>query len=161
LDTTPWKLFYKEKSDLSNLRIIGSLVYYHNIETETGFNRRIKSDPKARQIRLIGYGKRSSQYKIWNSINDKIEKVTFIRINESDYMIILEELEEQEMILFLFNESENPSSNNKMIEISIPLIDFDRDEYELFFIFIYHCPDLLILIKMDESNINKEFINLK
>jgi hypothetical protein len=35
LDTTSWKLFYKEKSDLSNLRIIESLIYYHNIETET------------------------------------------------------------------------------------------------------------------------------
>jgi hypothetical protein len=65
------------------------------------------------------------------------------------------------MILFLFNESEDPSSNNKMIEISIPLINFNRDKYKLFFKFIHHCPNLLTLIKMNESDINKEFINLK
>jgi hypothetical protein len=65
------------------------------------------------------------------------------------------------MILSLFNESEDPLSNNKMIEISIPPIDFDKDEYKLFFIFIYHCPNLLALIKVDELNINKEFINFK
>jgi hypothetical protein len=75
-------------------------------------------------------------------------------------MIILEELEEQEMISSLLNESEDPSSN-KMIEISIPSIDFNRDEYEPLSIFIHHCPNLLALINMNESDINKEFINLK
>jgi hypothetical protein len=30
-----------------------------------------------------------------------------------------------------FNESKDPSSNSKMIEISIPSINFDRDKYEL------------------------------
>jgi hypothetical protein len=92
LDTISWKSFYRKKSDFSNFRIIGLFVYYYNVETETGFNRRIKSDPKDRQTRLIGYNKRFSQYRIWNSINDKVEKITFTRINESDYMIILEEL---------------------------------------------------------------------
>jgi hypothetical protein len=48
-----------------------------------------------------------------------------------------------------------------MIEISIPLINFDRNKYESFSIFIYYCPDLLALIKMNESDINKEFINFK
>jgi hypothetical protein len=76
-------------------------------------------------------------------------------------MVILEELEEQEMISFLFNESEDPSSNNEMIEVSIPLINFNKNKYELFFIFIYHCPNLLTLIKVNESDINKEFINFK
>jgi hypothetical protein len=93
LNTTPWESLYKEKSDLSNLRIIGSFVYYYNVEIETDFNRRIKSDLRDRQIRLIRYSKRFSQYRIWNFINDKVEEITFIRINESDYMIILEELE--------------------------------------------------------------------
>jgi hypothetical protein len=36
-------------------------------------------------------------------------------------MITLEELEEQKIIIFLFNESEDPSSNNEMIEISIKM----------------------------------------
>jgi hypothetical protein len=60
LNTTSWKSFYKEKSDFSNLRIIGSLVYYYNVEIETGPNRRIKSDLKDYQIRLIRYGKGSN-----------------------------------------------------------------------------------------------------
>jgi hypothetical protein len=76
-------------------------------------------------------------------------------------MIILKELEEQKIIISLFNESEDPSSNNKIIEISISLINFDRDEYKSFSIFIYHCSNLLALIKINELNINKEFINFK
>jgi hypothetical protein len=52
-------------------------------------------------------------------------------------VIILEELEKQEIILSLFNESEDPSSNNEMIEISIPPIDFNTDEYESLSIFIH------------------------
>jgi hypothetical protein len=76
-------------------------------------------------------------------------------------MIIIEELEEQEIILFLFNESEDSSFNSKMVEISIPPIDFVRNKYKPFFIFIYHCPEVLILNKMDESDINKKFINFK
>jgi hypothetical protein len=137
LDTILWESLHEKKSDLSNFRIIESLVYYYNIETETDFNRRIKSDPRNRQTKLIGYDKGSSQYRIWNSTNNKIEEVTFIGINESDYMISLKELREQEIILFLFNESEDPSSNNKMIKISIPLINFNKDEYESFSIFIH------------------------
>jgi hypothetical protein len=82
----------KKKSDFFNFRIIRSLVYCHNVEIETDFNRRIKSNPRARQIKLIGYSKRSSQYRVWNSTNNKIEEITFIRIDKSDYMIILEEL---------------------------------------------------------------------
>jgi hypothetical protein len=76
-------------------------------------------------------------------------------------MIILEELEEQKIILFLFNESEDPLFNNKIIEISVLSINFNRDKYESFFIFIYYCSNVLTLTKMDESDINKNFINFK
>jgi hypothetical protein len=48
LNTTPWKSFYKEKSDFFNFRIIESFVYCHNIETETDPNRRTKLDPRIR-----------------------------------------------------------------------------------------------------------------
>jgi hypothetical protein len=65
-------------------------------------------------------------------------------------VIILEELEEQEMILYLFNELTEFLSNNEMVEISISSINFDRDEYESFSIFIYYCPDVLALIKIYE-----------
>jgi hypothetical protein len=64
LNTTTWESFYREKSDLSNLRIIKSLVYCHNIEIETDPNRRIKSDPRTRQTKLTGYSKGFSQYRI-------------------------------------------------------------------------------------------------
>jgi hypothetical protein len=161
LDTAPWESLYKEKSDFSNLRIIESLVYYHNIETETDLNRRTKSDPKTRQTKLIGYDKGSNQYKIWNLANDKIEEIIFIRINESDYMITLEKLGEQKVISSLFNESKDPPSNNEMVEISIPLINFDRNKYKLLSIFIYHCSDVLALTKINELDINKKFIDLK
>jgi hypothetical protein len=57
LDTTPWKSLYREKSDFFNIRIIGSFVYYYNVETETDPNRRIKSNPRNRQTRLIRYNK--------------------------------------------------------------------------------------------------------
>jgi hypothetical protein len=63
LDTIPWESLYKEKFDLANFRIIELLVYCHNIETEIGPNRRIKSDPRIRQTKLIKYGK-ESQYRI-------------------------------------------------------------------------------------------------
>jgi hypothetical protein len=39
LDTIFWKSLYGEKSDLFNFRIIGLLVYCHNVETETDLNR--------------------------------------------------------------------------------------------------------------------------
>jgi hypothetical protein len=65
------------------------------------------------------------------------------------------------MTLFLFNESEDSPFNNEMVEISISSINFDRDKYESIFMFIYYCPDILVLIKIDESDINKEFIDFK
>jgi hypothetical protein len=64
LDTIFWESLHRKKSDFFNLRIIESLVYYHNVETETNPNRRIKSDPKIRQTKLIGYSKEFNQYRI-------------------------------------------------------------------------------------------------
>jgi hypothetical protein len=52
-------------------------------------------------------------------------------------MIILEKLGKQKIISSLFNESEDPSFNNKMIKISIPPMNFNKDEYESLSIFIY------------------------
>jgi hypothetical protein len=65
------------------------------------------------------------------------------------------------MILFLFNKSEDSPSNNKMVEISIPPIHFDKDEYKSFSIFIYYSTDVLELIKINKLYINKEFTNFK
>jgi hypothetical protein len=64
LNTTPWESLYGKKSDLSNLRIIRLFIYCHNIEIEISFNRRTKSDPRARQTKLIGHGKKFNQYRI-------------------------------------------------------------------------------------------------
>jgi hypothetical protein len=60
LNTTLWESFNEEKSNLFKIRIIELPVYCYNIETETDLNRRIKSDFRIRQIRLIGYDKRSN-----------------------------------------------------------------------------------------------------
>jgi hypothetical protein len=90
-----------------------------------------------------------------------VEEIIFTRINESDYMVILKELEKQEVTSSLFNELEDPPFNNKIIKISILPIDFDKNKYKSFFIFIYHCSNVLSLTKMDELNINKKFIELK
>jgi hypothetical protein len=65
------------------------------------------------------------------------------------------------MILSLFNESKDLSSNNKIIEISIPSINFNRNKYDSLSIFIYYCPNLLTLTEINESDINKKFINFK
>jgi hypothetical protein len=48
-----------------------------------------------------------------------------------------------------------------MIEISIPLIDLNKDKYESLSIFIYQYPNILALTEINESDINKKFINLK
>jgi hypothetical protein len=76
-------------------------------------------------------------------------------------MVTLKKLKEQEMTSSLFNESENPSSNNKIIEISIPPINFNKDKYKSLSIFIHQYPNILALTEMNESDINKKFINLK
>jgi hypothetical protein len=65
------------------------------------------------------------------------------------------------MISSLFNESEDFPSNNKIIEISISLINLDRNKYKLFSIFIYYYPNVLAPIKVDKLDINKKFINFK
>jgi hypothetical protein len=65
------------------------------------------------------------------------------------------------MILSLFNEPKDPSFNNKIIEISISPINFDKNEYKSLSIFIYHYPDVLVLTKIDKSDINKKFIDFK
>jgi hypothetical protein len=54
---TPYKCLYKEKPDVSYFRIIGLAVYCHEVKSETGPNRRMKLELRARKCRLIGYGK--------------------------------------------------------------------------------------------------------
>jgi hypothetical protein len=65
------------------------------------------------------------------------------------------------MISSLLNESEDPSFNNKIIEISIPPINFNKNEYKPLSIFIYQYPNILALTEVNESDINKKFINFK
>jgi hypothetical protein len=48
-----------------------------------------------------------------------------------------------------------------MIEISIPPINFNKDEYKSFSIFINQYPNILVLTEVNESDINKKFINFK
>jgi hypothetical protein len=53
----PYKCLYKKKPDVSHLRIISLTVYYHEVESETGLNRKMKLELKARKYRFIKYEK--------------------------------------------------------------------------------------------------------
>jgi hypothetical protein len=57
------------------------------MESETGPNRRMKLEPRARKYRLIKYEKETTQLRVWNPANKQIEKMTFTRINETDTVI--------------------------------------------------------------------------
>jgi hypothetical protein len=84
---TLYEYFYKEKPDVSHLRIIGLAIYYYKMKSETGPNRRMKLELKTRKCRLIGYGKGITQFRVWNPANRQIEEVTFTRIDETDTVI--------------------------------------------------------------------------
>ena len=56
---TPYELIYKEKPNISNIRVWGSITYYKN----KGNNIK-KLEPKANKGILIGYGQ--NQYRIWS-----------------------------------------------------------------------------------------------
>jgi hypothetical protein len=61
---TPYKCLYKEKPDVSHLRIINLAIYCHEVESESGLNRKIKLELRARKYRLIRYEKRITQLRI-------------------------------------------------------------------------------------------------
>ena len=84
---TPYECLYKKKPDVSHLRIIGSAVYYHEVESESGLNRKMKLELRARKCRLIGYGKGTTQFRVWNPANKQVKEITFTRINETDTII--------------------------------------------------------------------------
>ena len=86
-DMTPYEALYGSKPNLSHLKIIGSALYSHNVEHESGPKRQRKLEPRARKLRLIGYGKGTNQYKAWNPETNRIENVTFVRADESDTQV--------------------------------------------------------------------------
>jgi hypothetical protein len=83
----PYEILYKRRPNFSHLRIIGSALYSHNVESETGLNRLRKLDPKARKIRLVGYGKGANQYRGWNPETNQVEEITFMRADETDTQV--------------------------------------------------------------------------
>ena len=83
----PYKCLYKKKPDVSYFRIINSVIYCHEIESEIGPNRRMKLEPRIRKCRFIKYGKRTTQFRVQNPANKQVKKVTFTRINKSDTVI--------------------------------------------------------------------------
>jgi hypothetical protein len=52
-----YECLYKRKPDISYLQIIGSVIYYYEIESESGPNRKKKLELRARKCRLIEYEK--------------------------------------------------------------------------------------------------------
>jgi hypothetical protein len=47
----------------------------------------MKLELRARKCRLIRYGKKITQLRVWNPANRQVKKVTFTRINESDTVV--------------------------------------------------------------------------
>ena len=73
--STPYYLKYKEKPNINNIRIFGSLTYY---KEPNSFIKKL--DPKASAYYLVGFiGK--NIYKLYNPINNKT-------ITTRDYVII-------------------------------------------------------------------------
>jgi hypothetical protein len=62
-DMIPYEALHNSKPNLSHLKIIGSALYSYNVEHESGPIRQQKLEPRARKLRLIGYGKGTNQYK--------------------------------------------------------------------------------------------------
>jgi hypothetical protein len=83
----PYECLYKRKPDVSHLRIISSTVYCHEMKKESGPNRRIKLEPRARKCRLIKYEKGTTQLRVWNPANRQVKKVTFTRIDKTDTVV--------------------------------------------------------------------------
>jgi hypothetical protein len=54
---TLYEALYSNRPNLNYLKIIGSALYSHNIEFESGLKRQRKLESKARKLRLINYGK--------------------------------------------------------------------------------------------------------
>jgi hypothetical protein len=86
-DMTPYEALYGSKPNLSHLKIIGSALYSHNVEHESGLIRQRKLGSRARKLRLISYRKDTNQYKAWNPEINRIENVTFVRADKSDTQV--------------------------------------------------------------------------
>jgi hypothetical protein len=84
---TPYKYLYKKKPDISHLRIINSAIYCHEVERESGPNRKMKLELRARKYRLIRYGKGTTQLRVWNPANKQVKEMTFTRIDKTDTVI--------------------------------------------------------------------------
>jgi hypothetical protein len=124
---------------LQYLKIINSAIYVYNAENQTDPNRRKKFDPKTRKIRFINYEKKANQYKIWNFNTNRVEKVTFVLIDEKDIII----KEKYAPIHLDYEYSNNPDyqpnesipstvSNRSQPEMIISEFTNNKDEYLLF-----------------------------
>jgi hypothetical protein len=76
---TPYEMKFKNKPDISNIRIFGSIAYYKN-KTKTN-----KLEPKANKGILIGYG--SNQYRIWDLENKKPVWSRDVKILEGQFLL--------------------------------------------------------------------------
>ena len=83
---TPWKIFYGEKHDVSNLRVFGSTAYLHIHD-----KKRKKMDLKSKKLVMVGYSDDTGQkgYQLFDLETKKVQigssrdvifdEVTFIR----------------------------------------------------------------------------------
>jgi hypothetical protein len=55
----------------------------------------MKLEPRTRKCRLIGYGKRTTQLRVWNPANKQVKEMTFTRINETDTVVSQAEADQE------------------------------------------------------------------
>lgn len=67
MNMTPYEVWNYRKPDLSHIRIFGSSVFVH-IHKQF----RHKMDKKAKKLILVGYQCESSNYRLWDSVTNKI-----------------------------------------------------------------------------------------
>jgi hypothetical protein len=136
---TPYQTLWDSKSDLQYLKIIDSAVYAYNTENQTDPDRKKKFDPKIKKTRFINYGKGINQYRIWNPNINRIEKITFVSIDEKDttvkkrYTPIYLDYENSNNPDYQSDESiPNITFNGSQPEMIIPEFTSNKDKYLLF-----------------------------
>lgn len=76
---SPYELWYDVKPDLSHLRIWGCITYLHQtFETD-------KLKPRAKKVVMVGYGKSSTIYKIFDPNTSSVSYQHNVRFNERSF----------------------------------------------------------------------------
>ena len=84
--TTPYEVLHGRKPNLSYLRVFGSRCWYNLRRFEVD-----KLDPRAREAVMIGYGRGSRGYKLWDVADGKVVVSRDVRFDEDGRCDLYEE----------------------------------------------------------------------